>query len=162
FARHRLVRRIAIHRIRPPIRGRPRVTGVAIPPVHRGLGDCLQRIERLDLHADDQLALLLDGVIDEYIADPAAAQGLDVLAGDGEADPGALDDGDGAPDDVAALIDDRPAGVAGVHAAGNLDGVEGAVLVMAQARDVGRADGDVLAKILAEGIAEYVDFRRLI
>jgi hypothetical protein len=73
-----------------------------------------------------------------------------------------LSAGPGDADDVAAGVDDRPAGVAGVHAAIDLDPGQGAVRALPQAGDRRGANGDVAADLLAEREAGPVDRLRFL
>jgi hypothetical protein len=86
---------------------------------------------------------------------------VDVLAGDGEVDGPPGDARHGHADDEAAAVNHRPARVARVHAAVDLDPLQGAV-VLAQRRDRRRPDGDLLAQPLAEREAEHVDVVQLL
>ena len=55
---------------------------------------------------------------------------MDVLAGDGEVDLRTDDAGDRHADHVAVLVNDGTAGVAGVHAALDLDALDGVAILV--------------------------------
>src|SRR5207249_1920033 len=110
-------------------------------------------------HAD--LVAVAERLTGAHAGDPAVEAGADVIARNGEVDHTARDAGHRHAHHLAALVDDRSARITGVHAAVALDAVQHTV-ALPQRRHRRRADGDLLAQLLAQGEAEDVHLVQLL
>ena len=133
---------------------RQRGPGGAGPDIDLDLADPQERVEGSQAYRDLGLAPGPGVGRAEVLTGDAADEDLrDEFAGDREADIRPLDDGHRDADDDAPAVRDRPAGVARIHAALDLDLAEGVRGILAQRGHGCLADGNGLAEPGTEGDA---------
>src|SRR5262249_35355087 len=123
--------------------------------------DAVERVEAGKLHGDLHGAAVHKWLAVVVFQKTAFHDQFHEARGDGEVDLRAGNAGHGDADQVSRRVDHRPARVARMHAAVDLDLLQCPGRVLAQARYRRLADGDVLAQLRAEGEAEDVALLRL-
>src|SRR5207253_1886908 len=111
----------------------PRRPDGADPHLHTRLLDAREGIDAADAQRRLELPRFQIGGRHAELVNAAIEDAVHEIAGDGEIDAGAADAGDGDADDRAAGVDERAARIARMHAAVDLDPLDRALLILANA-----------------------------